>query len=176
LADLIHDQIIDKYGAMMGLKPQESRPMGPIHIDNQKSSRGALKIENPRANHFMPVDNAFTPSSGEVAPGASPDKLKTLKTTIRYDLQKAALEDKGVTAPWSGTLLGVKSLSADEHILEMAHDNGLKSQMVFRGRLEKDLQPSQMKPGTEIQAGQRLGLLSPEAKSFFWTVDVNASL
>jgi flagellar protein FlgJ len=167
LADLIHDQIIDKYGAMMGLRPQESRPMGPIKIDNQKSSHGALKIENPNANHFIPMDTAS---------GPSPDKLKSLKTTMRFDLQKAALEDNGVTAPWSGTLLGVKDLSADEHLLEMAHDNGLKSQMVFRGRLEKDLQPSQLKPGAEIQAGQRLGLLSPEAKSFFWTVDVNASL
>ena len=128
------------------------QPVGPIKIDEKSLQQNPLKLQ--------PHNNPSRPS----------------KTTIHYDLQKAALEEPGVSAPWQGSLLGVKSLREDEHLIELAHDNGLKSQMVFRGSLEKNLQGGQMQPGTEIQAGQRLGLLSPEAKSFFWTVDVAESL
>jgi flagellar protein FlgJ len=177
LADMIHKQLVEKYGAQLGIKPQETRPMGPIKIDGPNASKGAIQIEHPNANHFMPMDES---SNARGASGPSPMTLKSLKTTMRYDLQKAALGDNEVTAPWSGTLLGVKSLSADENLLEMAHDNGLKSQMVFRGQLDRgmagELQPAKLQAGMEIQAGQRLGLLSPEAKTFFWTVDVTDSL
>ncbi len=151
LADVIHKQLREKYGAMLGINPQMAKPAGPIKIDEKHQIPNAVKVQSPLA-------------------------AKANSTTFQFDLQKAALADSDVTAPWSGSLLGIKSLSQDEHVLEMAHDNGLKSRMVFRGQLEKELQPSKMQAGAEIQAGQRLGLLSPEAKSFFWTVDGTGSL
>jgi len=153
LADMIHKQLLEKYGPQLGIRPQPMRPMGPIKIDEKNTLHNPLKVQAGAAGPARPA-----------------------KTTMQYDLQNAALADSEVTAPWGGTLLGVKKLNADEHLFEMAHDNGLKSQMVFRGQVEKELQPSKMQVGTEIQAGQRLGLLSPEAKSFFWTVDVADSL
>ncbi len=157
LADVIHQQLREKFGAMLGLR-QDAKPMGPIKIDAKSQLNNPLKIQNGQA-------------SSPTRPG---------KTTIQYDLQKAALGDNEVTSPWSGTLTGIKKLNADENVLELAHDNGLKSQLVFRGQIEKvmekDLQPSKLQVGAEIQAGQRLGLLSPEAKSFFWTVDATDSL
>ncbi len=177
LGDMIHKQLVEKYGAQLGIKPQETRPMGPIKIDGPNASKGAIQIERSQAGQFVPVGES---SKQQTSPGPSAAALKSLKTTVRYDLQKAALGDNEVTAPWSGTLLGVKNLGGDQNLLEMAHDNGLKSQMVFRGQLDRgmagELQPAKLQAGTEIQAGQRLGLLSPEAKTFFWTVDVTDSL
>jgi flagellar protein FlgJ len=155
LADMIHQQLLDKLGPSMGLRPQPTRPQGPIKIDEKSLQQNPLKVQSQA--------------------GASPSRPSS-KVSMQYDLQKAALEDGEVSSPWSGTLLGVKNLNQDENLLEIAHDNGLKSQLVFRGTLEKNLQAAQMKPGAEIQAGQRLGLLSPEAKSFFWNVDVAGSL
>jgi flagellar protein FlgJ len=152
LADMIHKQLLDKLGPAMGITPAPQRPQGPIKIDEKSLQQNPLKMHSQV--------NSARPS----------------KVSMQFDLQKAALEDKEVTSPWQGTLVDVKNLSQDENLLEIAHDNGLKSQLVFRGSLEKNLQPAQMRPGAEIQAGQRLGLLSPEAKSFFWNVDVADSL
>jgi peptidoglycan hydrolase FlgJ len=92
------------------------------------------------------------------------------KTNIRYELAQSALKagPAEVTAPWGGSLVGAQKINPDEYLLEMNHDNGLKSKMVYRGSLDPQFQNAQ---GQEIQAGLRIGLLSPEAKSFFWTVD-----
>lgn len=152
LADMIHKQLLEKLGPAMGIVPAPQRPQGPLKIDEKSLQANPLKFHsqtNPSRPH---------------------------KVSLQFDLQEAALQDGEVSAPWGGSLLGVKKLSQDENLLELAHDNGLKSQLVFRGSLEKNFQPAQFRPGTEIQAGQRLGLLSPEAKSLFWTVDVTDSL
>jgi flagellar protein FlgJ len=92
------------------------------------------------------------------------------KTLVHYELQQAAIKDGNaqVSAPWTGSLVGAKQINPDEYLLEMNHDNGLKSKMVFRGTLDPQFKTA---TGQEIQAGLRIGLLSPEAKSFFWTVD-----
>jgi flagellar protein FlgJ len=150
LADMIHKQLLEKYGAMLGITRATEKPRGPIRIDEKSLQQNPLKVQTPSA-------------AGKIG-----------RTSMQFDLQNAALDGKEVTAPWSGHLLGTKQLSPDEYLLEMSHDNGLKSQMVFRGMLEKSLQSPQA--GAEVQAGQRLGLLSPEAKSFFWTVDVDDSI
>jgi len=143
LANLIHNQLLDRLGPALGIRPENARPQGPIQI-NEKSS----------------IKTNFDPARAN-------------RIALQYDLQKASLGEKAeITAPWSGKLLGIKQINPDEYLLEMSHDQGLKSQMVFRGQVEKALLAKNA-PGQEIQAGQRLGLLSPEAKNFFWTVDVS---
>jgi peptidoglycan hydrolase FlgJ len=146
LSDMIYKQLIDKYGPSYGITQAPEKPRGPIKVDEKSLATNPFKMESSQANKA--------------------------KTTMTYDLQVAALESPEVSSPWKGSLLGVKSLNDDEHLVSLAHDNGLKSQLVFRGSIEKNLQGAQLQPGAEIQAGQRLGLLSPEAKSLFWTVDV----
>ncbi len=150
--DMVYKQLLEKLGPQMGLRPAVDRPQGPIKVDEKSLQQNPLKMHS------------------QINPA------RPLKTNMQFDLQKMALQDREVSAPWSGTLLGVKNLTQEESLLDIAHDNGLRSQMVFRGSVEKNLQNIQPGEGVEIQAGQRLGLLSPEAKSFFWNVDVADSL
>ncbi len=168
LADMIHEQLLDKLGPALGIKKAPSKPMGPIKLDEKSKQSDPFKMQS---------FHKISPTSVGQNPGDAPKVSQIAnKIAIKYDLQKAALQDSEVTAPWKGTVLGVKNLGDDENLIEMAHDNGLKSQMVFRGQLEKNLQGSKPQVGSEIEAGQRLGQLSPEAKSFFWNVDVGDSL
>ncbi len=152
LADMIHQQLLDKFGPALGIRPEVQKPRGPIKLDEKSLQQNPFKLHS----------------------GVNPGRPS--KVSMQFDLQKMALSNNEISAPWKGSVLGVKNLNADENMLEIAHDNGLKSQLVFRGALEKNLQPASFKPGMEIQAGQRLGLLSPEAKSLFWTVDTTDSL
>jgi len=150
LADLIHEQLLAKYGAKMGIKAPIERPKGPIQL-NEKSNF---------------IGRALDPSSE-----------LSRKTTYRFDrlpnnssdLQEpglgASLGADALKAPWDGLLTSSKKVGADEYLLEMNHENGLKSQMVFRGLPMAGLN------GTQVQAGQTIGVLGPEAKSFFWTLE-----
>ncbi|MNL69402.1 hypothetical protein D3C87_1942580 [compost metagenome] len=88
---------------------------------------------------------------------------------MRFDknLNGATLtpDSREVKSPWEGVLLGKRSLGDDQSLVEISHDNGLKSQMVFKGGL------SNVPTGQKLQAGETLGFLSPEAKALYWSVE-----
>ena len=142
LSDMIYKQLVEKFGAKMGLKAPVEKPHGPLPM-NHKSE--------------------FTPHQ-YTRPG-NKDAV-----SLRFDknLNKTTLDmnsDKDVKAPWDGVLLGKKSLGNEQNLVEISHDNGLKSQMVFRGNV------SGISPGQKLQAGETLGFLSSEAKALYWTVE-----
>lgn len=151
LQDMIYSQLIDRYGTQLGIKNPVAKPRGPIALGENSNFTG------------MPV----IPAGAE----------STSKLTYRFDrgaLDDVQLQEPGLgsnlsanslKAPWDGVLTGSRKLGSDEHLVEVSHTNGLKSQMVFRGLPSPGLQ------GTSVQAGQTIGVLSPEAKSFFWSVE-----
>lgn len=151
LADLIHQQLVDRYGAKLGLSAPIARPQGPIALGEKANFSG------------KPV-----PSAGAEAGNKTTfrfDRVAVGESELRPPGLGAGLGADGLKAPWSGLLLGSRQLGSDETLMELQHDNGLKSQLVFRGIAAPGLQ------GTPIQAGQTIGLLSPEANSFFWTLE-----
>ncbi len=153
LQDLIYDQLVERYGSQLGLKAPVAKPRGPIDLTEKSNFTGQL---------IKPV-------------GAE----STSKLTYKFDrriLDSAELQEpqgglgsglaaNGLKAPWDGVLTGSRKLGSDEHLMELSHTNGLKSQLVFRGL------PSPGGIGTAVQAGQTIGVLSPEAKSFFWSLE-----
>ena len=140
--------MLDRLGPALGIRPRPQRPMGPIKIDEKSTALNPFKIQS----------------------------LSPQKTEMQIDLKKAVLENQEITSPWAGKLVGSKQLNQDEYLMEILHDDGLKSQLVFRGQPAPELKPASMGADSEdksqIGAGQRIGLLSPEAKSLFWTVSL----
>lgn len=141
LSDLIYKQLIDKFGVAMGIKAPVHKPQGPLPIDEKS---------NFRANPFQ-------------HPGKK-ESVSYRIDNLTQSLNSKSLESP-VQSPWDGVLLGTKSLADQQNLIEIEHDNGLKSQMVFKGSL------SNVSTGQKLQAGDTLGLLSPEAKSLYWTVE-----
>jgi Rod binding domain-containing protein len=72
-------------------------------------------------------------------------------------------EKAEITAPWKGQVLMSRPLEHGMQSLLLDHGDGLKSSLVFKGSL---LAPE----GSEVGAGQRLGLLSPENPSVLWKI------
>lgn len=145
LSDMIYDQLLNKFGEQMGIRPRVMKPMGPIRID-EKSNYQAKPFQHPGKKEAV---------------------------SYRYDVpmqegianSNQGTANREVKAPWDGILLGTKKLADDQTLLEIEHDNGLKSQMVFNGGLSKNL------TGHKVQAGETLGFLSNEAKSLYWTIE-----
>lgn len=134
LADLIYNQLVERYGAQMGLKAPITKPQGPIPVDAKSNYQGPIRVASPNPK----------------------------ETVLRFDRDEGGTDK--ISAPWSGTLLDKKLVADGTHLLEVAHDNGLTGRLVFRGN------PERLELGQSLQEGETVGLLSPEAKSFFWTV------
>jgi flagellar protein FlgJ len=142
LSTMIYQQLVEKFGAQMGIKAPVAKPHGPIALD-EKSNFSAAQYTRP--GNKEAASYRFDRNLNELTVG-------TNKSTE-------------VKAPWDGVLLGKRQLAENQSLLEIEHDNGLKSQMVFKGSMSK------LSTGQKLQAGETLGFLSPEAKSLYWSVE-----
>lgn len=138
LGDLIYKQLIEKYGAQLGIKPSEAKPQGPLTLD-QKSNFAGMRRNSPTD--------------------------KSWSFEFARDLSQPDNSVLPVQAPWEGKLMSSTKLQSDETLLEVLHDSGLKSRMIFRG------EPVQGLVGKDLQAGEAIGLLSPQARSLIWSVE-----
>lgn len=135
LSDLIYQQLVDRMGPALGLKSAPVKPVGPISI-GQKDQIPEMKRD--------PIHSGQN------------------QVQLKYNLDQDS--DRQLKSPWAGSLLEAKQINPDEYVVKLKHDNGIQSQLVFKGTLDQELQP-------EIHAGQRIGLLSGDAKNLFWTLE-----
>lgn len=134
LADMIYDHLVERYGPQLGMRAPVQAPKGPLPL-NEKSLYGGVS-RSPQG--------------------------KPLSYQISVNREGAAAEPTPLMMPWDGTLVGKRELDHGSYLLDISHDNGLTSQLVFRGTPKSE--------GKGYLAGEPIGLLSPEAKSFFWTL------
>jgi peptidoglycan hydrolase FlgJ len=139
LADLIHQQLLQKYGSQLGISSPIAKPRGPLPLDEKST--------------FL------------AQPFKTQGSSKKFSMEFLKNLDAPTLGISSLRMPWQGKLMNSTRLGSDEYLLDLAHENGLKSQIVFKGQPMGDLK------GQELQAGDRIGLLSPEARAFFWNVE-----
>lgn len=109
LADLIYDQLIEKYGPQMGLKSHIEKPKGPLPLDDKS-----------------------------LYPRITGQNQNSTQTRFKFELDakaSATAANREIKAPWSGYLSKKLELAPDEWFLEMTHQNGLNSQFSFQGRV-----------------------------------------
>ena len=150
LADLIHSQLMDRYGAQFGLKEKLTKPEGPIDL-NLKSNLTVLNAPSDVAS-------------------------KSTQLKIEFD-DKEKLENKTAELknPWAGTLLDKKYLEMDQMQYRIKHDNGLESLILTRGTGLGDasLGGTNLSVGDKIKTGQQLGWLDSN-RPLFWTIKASS--
>jgi len=156
LADMIHQQLIDRYGEQFGLKTPIAKPQGPLPLD-AKSTVSTLPSTTPVAD-----GNAKSQKSENEITNfkIQPEKNPSQKT--------AALHN-----PWAGVLLDKKYLEMDQMQYRIKHDNGLESLITTRGSgLAVNEVGAKLSVGDEVQAGQQLGWVDTSSP-LFWTIKPN---
>lgn len=144
-SDLIYKQLIEKFGAQLGIKAAVEKPKGPLPVNNAGyRARPFQHPGRPTSTMSYRIDVAPEIQGGLPRPGS-----------------------RDVKAPWAGAFGAVKVLDDQSLQVDIEHDNGLKSQVVFKGTLSK------LSTGQKVQAGDTLGFLSSEAKSIYWTVETD---
>lgn len=155
LADMIHKQLLDRYGEQFGLKEPIQKPSGPLKFD-AKSTISTLRSSESaglKPNVDSKPENEIT--NLKIQPDAS-----TQKTTALHN-------------PWAGVLLDKKYLEMDQMQYRIKHDNGLESLITTRGSgLATDALGAKLSAGDEVKAGQQLGWLDATSP-LFWTIKPN---
>lgn len=136
LSDMIYNDLVDKYGERFGLKERQERPTGPLNL-SERDSLNIRRNYNPAAQKF---EFQFSGLKKD-----TPGSVETIN-------------------PWSGVLGKKIQLSADEYFLEVNHDNGLTSQMKFKGLLQP------LTVNDRLNSGDRIGILSQDTNEFFWNL------
>lgn len=144
LADLIHQQLTEKFGAQMGLKMKEAAPQGPLKLRPQDTLQ-TKKIGS--------TDNSVTFSLQ-----ANPQAEAAVGT-----------KNFSVQSPWNGRLAQKIQLGADEYFLKIQHEDlNLTSGLHWRGTAL----PFQV--GQHLNQGEALGGLNPDQKSVIWSLQSQA--
>jgi flagellar protein FlgJ len=152
LADMIHEQLLARYGEQFGLKEKIAKPHGPLPID-AKSNLTILPMMN--------ADSQKLSSANE-----------TLNLKIKPELNSSG-KPVALHNPWAGTLLDKKYLDMDQMQYRIKHDNGLESLITTRGSGLADTNGSaKLLAGDELKPGQQLGW-SDSASPLFWSIKPN---
>lgn len=151
LSNIIYEQLLDKFGAKMGLKQNLEKPNGPIVITDKSNFTG-LTVETVKT---QPVANL---------------EINSEPLTFRIESAKAGRAE--LRNPWAGTLLDKNYREMDQMQYRIKHDNGLESLIMTQGT---GLGPEhKMAPGDRIQTGQQLGWVGAES-ALYWTVKPSVS-
>ncbi len=134
LADMIYQSIKERY---FPSRPEGPRPSGPL----------PLQPQNGKGPEFYKLET----------------KNDTRGAQFRFQgAPQLSPEDRQVTAPFSGRIENVFKAENGWSKMKINHDQGLVSQLTFRGQLEK------VSVGETVEAGETLGLLDSVAPELHW--------
>ncbi len=147
LADLIYNQLNERFGAQLGIRAQDIKPQGPLPLNKQSQYRASF-FGPTSQNNQLTVKFEKNPN----------------QTNQGSEGVFSKVEAPELFAPWGGRVSQQFTLDNGDQVIEILHPNDLRSRLVFNGKLVG------MKADDELQAGQKLGFLSNEPLSFYWNV------
>jgi peptidoglycan hydrolase FlgJ len=136
LSDMIYNDLMDKYGERFGLKERQEKPSGPLKLGEKDTINVRRNFDEANQKMEFKFDSLKKDSPGAVE----------------------------AVSPWSGILSKKIQLTADEYFLELNHDNGLTSQMKFKGLMQP------LNVNDRVNSGDKIGMLSQDANEFFWNL------
>jgi flagellar protein FlgJ len=142
LSDIIYGQLRERY---FPDKQNLQRPAGPLPLEKGTT----IKLDETK-QIGIPV----------VQPGQRENKDMSYLFNLDRTQSPGA---KPVTSPWAGQVVQVMH-NDDRQVVKLAHDEGMLSTLSFIGNTVD------LKRGDTVTAGQKLGMLSPDAKGLTWQV------
>jgi peptidoglycan hydrolase FlgJ len=142
LADMIYSQINDRIQGLKAGNPQK----GVIPISPKTEAHGI-------------------PASGDSIQMKTIPPEKGAKLQYRFEVPNPSGAAFEAQSPMSGKVVESKALSDNWNTVRLDHGQGLQSELTFPGSR------AQLGAGTEVQAGQRLGLLDSSRPVLAWKLD-----
>lgn len=145
LADMIHEQLLNRFGEQMGIRAPSERPRGPVAIDAKTQAQ--LR------------DGATSSAMGFRTQSSASDK------SVQISISDADQLSREVTPPWSGILSRIEKTDSGSNLLGVDHGNGFRSVLEFQGETTAQLQPG------PVEAGQVLGNWDSGRGEMKWSLE-----
>lgn len=146
LADMIHQQISEKYQATAGA--------GGKRVFNLK---GAMPIAPKQEPHSIPPADSMQMKA--IPPGPQS------KLEYRFEVPNPSGAAYEAQAPYVGTVLESRTLGEGWNLVKLDHGQGVVSELTFPGSLPE------IGHGTGVEAGQKLGTLDSSRPVLAWKLD-----
>ena len=144
LADIIYNQLQDRFGS--GPKAVPVMPIqGPLPIPTGKESEKKQSIPIDNEKKFLMLDTPQLPGSSQF-------------------IFQGPKEGYEVTSPWSGRVSQVFAVESGRQVIQIDHDNGMSSKLVFEGQIVDQLK------GKSIEAGTKVGSVGGSVGTLSWRV------
>lgn len=157
LSKVIYDQLIEKYGAAMGIRSRGLRPQGPVPLNGSKAGQGPFQLQKGLPN-----------SPGVQGAGAESFRIEKAAPEQGQPTQ-GNLGAVDVSAPWSGQVVSAYQ-SEGYGVIEMQHEgergeeSSFRSTLVFPGKV-----PGNIK-NQAVKAGQKMALWQSQQGGMNWTI------
>jgi len=164
LGKLIYDQLIFRYGEMMGIKVPQGKPSGPLPM-SQKDQWGTRIEAKDKSIVFTKKEVISEAASKELKD--SNLEMKTLEPTniadrLGFDESVNTKNSSfNLESPWTGRWLGSFELENGLKVAKIQHDG-------FQSVLVGNFQTSHLKVGDVLTEGEKIGVLAPDAKQLNW--------
>ncbi|MBX3018297.1 MAG: rod-binding protein [Bdellovibrionaceae bacterium] len=147
LADLIQDQLMQRFGEQMGLRFPTAKPQGPVALDAASKARlqDGARAREARVG-FQTTSNAA-------------------EKQVNFKMNDPEKLTREVAPPWSGRLTEMTTGANGEQVLGVDHGNGFRSLLKFQGELVTNLRPG------PVEAGQALGAWDSGRGDMNWTLE-----
>ena len=165
LGKMIYDQLISKYGEMLGIKVPSNKAMGPLSL-SQKDQWGARMEPKDKSIVFTKKEGiASEKVNSQDTVGLEKGSNSRDASSGLEPYEKRAKENgsTSVESPWAGRWLGSFELDNGLKVAKIQHDG-------FQSMLVGNFQPSSLKVGEALPEGAPIGVLAPEAKQLQWKV------
>lgn len=140
LGQMIYEQLISKYGEILGIKTPETKPSGPIPISQRDHWRPQIE---PKDKSIIFTNNTTHTTHATNTTHATHQGPVTLES------------------PWAGRWLGSFELEKGLKVAKIQHEG-------FQSVVASQFFPAHLKVGDMLKAGDAIGTLNPEAQKIHW--------
>lgn len=138
LSDMIYSQLKERFSAFS--QGPVAPPEGPLPLNRPENTQGT----EPKKGIIL-LDTPQSPESSQFLFQGGEDKTP-------------------VSSPWPGKVSQKFEIEDQRQVLEIQHENGLKSKLVFQGQMNT------IAPGDFLQAGQQIGTTQGDSATVSWKV------
>ncbi len=152
LADIIYNQIHDRFFPNKSGGVFQMHPQGPLQI--QKGTTIKIDESSGARDGGIPI---IKPQST-----LPKNEVSFIYGFGGHGETSTQAQARDVTTPYDGQVLQMFRSGEDRQLIKLGHDDGLVSTVSFIGHTQK------INLGDRIEAGQKLGTLSPYSTGLTW--------
>ncbi len=154
-ANIYEDQLYDKYVEQWA--DQGGVGLSNLIYDQMMERFGSMIRQQQRSKGPIHPDGKEKVNVKKINESTGAMLFKLIPTAEQKD-------PIGITLPWDGKVVSSQRMDNSQNVVQVEHDNGLRSTLLFQGAAIA------YNPSQGLAAGERLGIAAPGVNEILWKI------